>query len=346
MTLPSSPSPNDPNVQQGADVLATRCLCVSPGERVHLITWKLEELNLVVERALIRAGATVERIRLETMSDPAAVRAALGSQLHGATASLLVAADGIPVPIGVAVLDVIRRAGSRHLHVTRTDPRVFAQSMRAEPERLGMLNDRVASTLAPPTRIRVTSPAGTQLELALASQYPILSSSGRPKLGEIDNLPAGFVYAHPSVVSGTFVADRGLLGTGMRLTGAALRKSPVYLEFGSGRVVKVTCSDATITEQVQAFLARHSDAGRVGAMTFPTNYLVRSEIGLGIQDALLPGLSLALGTSHASVTKAPYDCPVQLRLFGRRLTVDADGKRLVEDGRFADWLVEGIDPFR
>ncbi len=339
-------SPNDPNVLQGAEVLATRCLCVEPGERVHLLTWKLEELNIVVERAIVRAGGTVERIRLETFAETSGVTEKLGAKLRGATASLLVAADGIPVSIGVAVLEAIRRAGSRHLHVTRTDPRVFAQSMRAEPERLALLNQRFTDALVPPTRVRVSSANGTQLEVALGPQYPILSSSGRPKRGEIDNLPAGFVYAHPQVVSGTFVADRGLLGTGMKVSGGALRKSPATVEFSSGRVSGVQCADAEIAAQLDAYLAKHADAGRVGAVTFPTNYLVRSEIGLGIQDALLPGLSLALGTTHAPITKATYEVPVQLRLFARRQTVEVGGKRLVDDGRFADWLVEGVDPFR
>lgn len=349
MAPPASSNPQDPNIERGADVLARRCLCVASGERVHLLSWRLEELCDVVDAALVRAGGTVQRVRLdqlEGLEDVAAVARALAPQLEGATASVLIAADGMPVHIGMPVLDIIRSSGSRHLHVTRADPRVFAQSMLADPDRLALLNARVTELLAPPMLMRVTGEGGTDLEVLLAPQYPMQSSQGRPKPGELDNLPAGFVFVYPSRVSGIFVADRGVLGSGLDLSGGALRKNPVRFALTAGRVRRVTCAEPAFTAQVEGYLARHPDAGRVGFALFSTNYLVRSEIGLGIQDALLPGLSLALGTSHAASSGAPFDCPVQLRLFGRRLAVEAGGHRLVDRGRLADWLVDGIDPFR
>lgn len=349
ITPETSSSRKDPNVERGADVLARRCLCVASGERVHLLSWRLDELCQVVEDALARAGGLVQRVPLdplEALGSAAAVQRALAPQLEKATATVLVAADGMPVHVAVTALELLRSIGSRHLHVTRADPRVFAQSMNADPDRLAMLNDRVAALLAPPTRVRATGEGGTDLEIMLAPQYPMRSSHGRPKPGELDNLPAGFVFVHPARVSGTFVADRGVIGTGLQLSGAMLRKTPVTFELTAGRVTGAACSDPAIMAQVEGFLAKHVDAGRVGTVMVPTNYLARSEIGLGIQDALLPGLSLSLGTSHAAVTKAPFECPVQLRLFARRLNVEAGGRTLVEGGRLTDWLVEGIDPFR
>jgi hypothetical protein len=339
---------NDPNIERGADVVATRCLCVVKGEVVHLISWRLEELTDVMAAALARAGGTVRRVVLDPFEsfDTAAVHTALTSLLEQATASVLIAADGIPAHIGMPLLEVLRLSGSRHLHITRADPRVFAQSLNADPERLAMLNQRVFALLDPPSRVRVSGEGGTDLEITLAPQHPLRSSHGRPKPRELDNLPAGFVHFYPSRVNGAFVANRGVLGGGVSLTGSVIRKNPVTLELTAGRVTNVACADPTTEAHVAGYLAKHPDAGRVGIVIIPTNYLVRSEIGLGIQDALLPGLNLSLGTSHAAVTKAPYECPVQLRLFARRLDVEVGGRRMVEGGRLADWLVEGIDPFR
>jgi hypothetical protein len=142
------------------------------------------------------------------------------------------------------------------------------------------------------------------------------------------------------------VADRSVGGPAGWLDAAALRRNPLRLTFGSGRLVSVTCGDAQALAAFNTYLASHPDASRVGAVAMPSNYLVRSEIGLPIQDGLLPGLSVYLGHTNAAVTGAPYDAPVQLRLFGRRQTVEVRGQRIVVGGRLDASLVEGIDPFR
>ncbi len=81
-------------------------------------------------------------------------------------------------------------------------------------------------------------------------------------------------------------------------------------------------------------------------MTLPTNYLVRSEIGVPTQDALLPGITLSLGFSASKFTHAPHDAPVQMLLLARKVTVAAGGKPIVTEGRFEQHIVEGLDPFR
>ena len=84
----------------------------------------------------------------------------------------------------------------------------------------------------------------------------------------------------------------------------------------------------------------------MGTVVLPTNYLVRSEIGVYAQDELSPGININLGFTHHAATLAPWDAPVQARLLARRLSVRAGDRTLVDRGRHADELVEGIDPFR
>jgi hypothetical protein len=142
------------------------------------------------------------------------------------------------------------------------------------------------------------------------------------------------------------VVDRSVGGPGGWIDPASLRRNPLRLTFASGRFTGAECGDPQSLATLNTYLASHADAGRVGAVALPTNYLVRSEIGLTVQDWLLPGLSVYLGHTNSGATSAPYDVPVQLRFSGRKQTVEVRGQRVVFAGRLDASLVEGIDPFR
>lgn len=174
----------------------------------------------------------------------------------------------------------------------------------------------------------------------------MLSSNGCPLPGASENLPAGLVYTHPSRLSGVLVVDRAIFGPGIALERATVRRAPAHVKIASGRVVDVTSTDSAVARVVETYLESHPDAGRVGILLAPTNYLVRSEVGLDRQDMLLPGVGVSLGYSNAETTKAPYDAPVQMLLLGRKQTVKAGDQSIVDQGRLAESLVEGIDPFR
>ena len=66
----------------------------------------------------------------------------------------------------------------------------------------------------------------------------------------------------------------------------------------------------------------------------------------GVSTGLVAGLNVGLGYSDHEHTKAPFACPVQLRLLARKLDVHAGARALVRGGRFEDDLVAGVDPFR
>lgn len=336
------------SAERGAQNVVERCLRVQPGEDVRLFTWRADEVAALVTAAIKRAGGAITRVPLEPMereTNKAYLRRSFDETLAGTTASILIASHGMPALLSIAATEAAESAGSRHLHAVSVDARVMGQSMRADPMKLAVINERLVEMLRA-SRVRVTSDAGTNLEVSLSGKLPIAKSDGRPAQGRWDNIPSGFVCAHPGDVSGTLVVDRSVAGPTVVADPAALRKNPLKVTFAAGRVEDVECGDAKILAGVNAYLGSHTDAGRVGMIVMPTNYLVRSEIGLQIQDGLLPGLSIYLGYTNAAITKAAYDAPVQLRFFGRRQTVEVRGQRLVQAGRFDATLVEGIDPFR
>jgi leucyl aminopeptidase (aminopeptidase T) len=334
----------DPNIEKGGDVIVKSCLCVAAGDVLHLLTWGAEDVAEVVARAAERAGAKLERIRLETLVEEAGsprIDLQLAARLAGAKASILIAGGGLPGPLGYAVVRAAAQVRSRHIHMPRVDVRMLSQGVRASPDVLATINDRVLAVIKAPSRVTVSSPSGTELEISLAAQFAIVSAIGRPLPGEADNLPSGSVYTHPGGVEGTFVADRATLSSEIHE-----RKKPVTFTMSGGNIERVEASDKELVKRIEDHLASHPRAKQVGLVTFPTNYLVRSEIGVPVQDALLPGISLSLGFSASKFTRAPHDAPVQMLLLGRKHTVIAGGKAIVTDGRFEQHIVEGLDPFR
>jgi hypothetical protein len=210
---------------------------------------------------------------------------------------------------------------------------------------LAKINARIIQLLRPPSRLLVTSSAGTELEIGFSASYALVSANGRPSRGLADNLPSGSVYTYPGSVSGRFVVDRGLFNSEL-VSPVSLRRHPVTFTFADGRVSGVETDDPDLAKQIEKHFATHARASMVGHVTIPTNYLVRSEIGVQAQDNLLPGLNVSLGFSASKLTNAPVDAPVQLTLLGRKVSVSANGKPIVTEGRFEQHVVAGLDPFR
>lgn len=309
-----------------------------------LLHWRAGELVSLFDDALNRAGASVTRVDLSARASvPPGSSATSVQGLDGCAASLLLAAQDLPMSLSFAVRQAAQQARTRHLHLAGLDQRVLAQSARAEPELLVMIATRVCEAINAAGSIAVTSDAGTALEIRASRSFPLIIGNGRPDAGAGENIPAGFVYWHPPDVRGVFVADRGVALSGHRI---ATRRAPVRLVIEGSRVREYDCADDDTSAKIDAYFSSNPNAARVGTVVFPTNYLVRSEIGVHAQDELSPGLNINLGFTNASLTRAPWEAPVQMRLLARKLTVRAADRSLVEAGRHSPALVDGVDPFR
>lgn len=334
---------------RGAKNVVEQCLVPRPGERVHVIAFKAERLPRLVERAVREAGGEAVSVEIDALDKDEPVEELvrkLEPRLAGVTAAVFLAPVRPPQTLSVAVAKVTETAGARMLYLLQVDERLLSQSARARPEALDTINQRLVAALAPPVTLRVSSDGGTDLELVLAPHHALVTACGRPGPGKSENLPSGYVYTHPSRANGVFVADRAVFGPKGDVDRSLLRRAPIRFEIQNGRVTGHDAADPAAAAVIDRYLESHVSAGRLGLVIFPTNYLVRSEIGSERQDMLLPGVTLSLGFADPRSTGATYLAPVQLVLLGRRLTVEAGPRRLVDAGRMEDALVEGIDPFR
>ncbi len=341
---------DDPLVLRGAENVVKRLLAVRPGERVHLLTFHAGPIYSILAQAVTEAGGVPVRVELDFVEKKGGTvaehLAAVEPLVQGATATVLLAPTRPEPTLSVAIAKATEAVRARHLHLLQVDERLLAQSVGADPDLLDVVNTRLIEAMRPPSVVRVTSDAGTDLEIELHPRHPVLSSAGRPAPGTSENLPAGHVYVHPYRVSGTLVVDRAIFGPKVDLDRALVRRSPVRVTFAAGRISAYEEGDAAVRDALESYLASHANAGRVGLAVFPTNYLVRSEIGVDRQDMLLPGVSVSLGYASADVTRAPYDAPVQLVLLGRKQSIVVGDQTLVVAGRFDQRVVDGIDPFR
>src|SRR5207302_7796913 len=138
-------------------------------------------------RSIEEVGATPNRVEVEPIearaSNPDDYAAILTPMLAGATATLFLAPVRPSGALSFAIINIAQSVRARHLHLLQVDERLLGQSFRADPEPLAIINERLCTAVKPPCIVRVSSDAGTDLELRLAAKHPLLSSSGRPPPG-------------------------------------------------------------------------------------------------------------------------------------------------------------------
>lgn len=321
---------------RGAENLVRRCLEVLHTERVCLFTHHADAVGRLFERALESAGAEIRVVDLALVAPASFGVDAAVLALGRATASVAIGND-VPREMAAAIRRAASIAGSRHLNVSGVDLRVMASSARADPAQLEKLNDAVVGRLEAARTLELETTNGTALSVRLQAHFPLASDACRPTAFEQATVPGGQVFFHPASVSGMLVVDRLAVFTdASSLDARALRRTPITFAFRRGAVESVACSDDGLREQVERYLAHHPDAGRVGLVAIPTNYLAFAELGLPAHDAYLPGARILLGgPTDPRRSNAPFDLDRGLTLAGRRTTVTCGGETLVAQGRLA-----------
>lgn len=338
--------PSSSSLAKGAQTIVQSCLGAKPGESILVVHHKADRMVDSLREAATDAGAKCETSPASELAQLGKVGAplALDRLLYRGRSVIWLADLGLPNWLPYLVKERANQLGCRHLHIPLADPRLFEQSIRAEPDELAAINARVVRVLSGAKAIRVTSAAGTDLEIRLDPRFPLVELSGRPRPGETHWLPAGQVYTHPAAISGTFVADRSVIISGAPDSGIG-RAHPARFELVRGFVRSATCDLEADQAAVDRYLASDPNARKVASIIVPTNYLVRTEIGHRSQDGLLPGLNVNLGFADEA-TRAPYKTKVQMCLYGRGLTVMADEHVLVQRGRFGQVVQGGGGLFR
>ncbi|NLN17412.1 MAG: aminopeptidase [Firmicutes bacterium] len=306
-----------------ARVALDQCLGVRANETVLIVTdpgrW---ELALPFRKVAAQMGA--EAILLE-MDE---------RKTHGSEPPELVAAAmaGADVVLAVTTKSLSHtkarkqatQAGARVASLPGITRETMERALFADYEVIAARSKEVAQILSRGEKVKITTPAGTDLTLSIKGRegQPDTGILHRP--GEFGNLPAGEAYIAPveGSAQGTLVIDGAMSGVGML-------KEPIVMEVRDGVVVDLQGPDADALRGVLEGLGEAA-------------YMI-GELGVGTNDqAVICGQVLedekVLGTIHIAIgNNSFFGGTIQVASHHdgilREPTVVIDGELLLEKGR-------------
>jgi leucyl aminopeptidase (aminopeptidase T) len=310
-------------------------LALRPGEAVALIgdTGAVRIVDALA-RAGVELGAAV-RVRWlepERRRPFARLPDGLEAELRACTASVFVAAAR-PDELAMRqqLLAIVKERRLRHAHMPSVGPYAFVRGASVDYDVVAGVGMRILARLASTERIVATSPAGTLLLLRNEPSLRWWPQLGRLEPGRWGNLPAGALYATPSFVEGTFVADASVSGLDEPVD------TRVVLTLRGGRVVGASVPDDRrgIERALRARLAA-PNGDRVGLVALGVNYGIAEPTGLTLVDQNMPGLHLAIGDPAVGATGAAWTASSSLAFCQSQSTVWLDGEAVVRNGALVE----------
>jgi hypothetical protein len=307
------------------------------GESVLLVLDEArKELGPALEEVARSAGAEPELLVLEELG-PRPVRsvppAVLQAMERVQASVLLVGFHEGEQPMRAELVQAAQSRGLRHAHMVGVTRRSLLAGFSVDPARIVEASRAVRLRLRPDSRLRLRSPAGSDLEVVVHPDHRWLEHVGAIRPGRWENLPAGELVTAPRTVNGVFVAD-GSIGGHVGATAGHLERKPVRVEIDDGVVTRVSCPDLGLQREVESFVRRERGSDRVGTVIVGTNVGIVAPIGEPLCDQNVPGLHLSLGANFSAMTGAPPTTGLQLTLTGGRADLDLDGVPIVRSGRY------------
>lgn len=328
----------DPELVEGAKNAVHVCLKVREGEKVTLITDKdTLEVGACLFAELVRTGALVEDFVLEDY----AARPLKNTPIEvlesvARSAATLYAVNPQPgeVVTRAQVINLATRRKVRYGHMVGITKRIMTEGMRADFDRINRLSLRLRSMLAESRVIRVTSPAGTDLEVEHdPSRYRWIKTSGLISRDAWGNLPGGEIFTHPDLVRGVWVCD-GPVGDYFSQKYGDLKESPLIVEISNSRIKKATCDREEVASEFWDYVQEADNANRVGEVAVGTNLNVKEFTGNLLQDEKIPGFHIAFGEPCGVLTGADWTSPTHIDLLARDCNIWLDGQCIMSDGQF------------
>jgi leucyl aminopeptidase (aminopeptidase T) len=312
-------------LQEAARVALKDCLGLAPGERALIVT---DPLRMEVAGALF---AAVEGLGGVPMLVEIPVGERDGDEPPDAVAALMADTEVLLAPTSrslshTAARRNASRAGVRTATLPGITTEIMGRAMRADYDAIARLSTDLARILTDAARVRVTTPAGTDIEMSIEGRTGLADTGLIRERGDFSNLPAGEAYLAPveGTAEGVIVVDASMAGVGRLAAGETIT---LVVEGGRAREVRGSGAE-TIRGLIESV---GEEGGNIAELGIGTND--RAEVsGVVLEDEKV------LGTVHLAVGNnlsmgGHVDVPLHLDGVLFDPTVEVDGVTILKDGK-------------
>jgi aminopeptidase len=235
----------------------------------------------------------------------------------------------IPTAKSLTHTDARRAASAKGVRVA-TFPgitkEIMIRGMNADYNAIAKRSNKLKKILEKGRHVKVTAPAGTDIEFDITGRTAISSKGLYHKKGESGNLPTGETFNAPveGTANGVFVVDGSFAGLGL------IGDVKIRVEVKNGFATKITGGNAA--RKLNAMLDKVGKRARNIA-----------EFGIGTNDsAKLSGILLedekVMGTIHLALGNnismgGTFNVPLHVDGVIKKPTVYLDGKLLMKSGK-------------
>jgi aminopeptidase len=329
--------PAVPDLEPGARNAIDVCLAIQPGERVALVA---DETSAPVAASIAAAvdhaggiwdGLVVERVAQRPMR--AAPAAILGALERADAGILCVQPREGELTARMNIVRVVEARGIRYAHMVGVTPEIMRQGMRADYRLVDALSQRLCDRMHDADRLRVTTPAGTDITATFDRSLAWVKTSGLISRRYWSNLPAGEVFTTPASVDGTFVCN-ATVGDYFGPKYGDLQPTPLMLTLAGGRLASARCDRIELEREFWNYCHTDEHSDRVGELAFGTNIALDSMIGVLLQDEKVPGVHLAFGDPYGSQTGANWKSRTHIDVLTRDCDVWIDDEHVIARGKY------------
>jgi aminopeptidase len=220
----------------------------------------------------------------------------------------------------------------RHGHMIGINDTVMADGMAVDYDEVYRVTRKVYDIVRQASRITVNTSLGTDLVATFSPTLKWVPSDGRYwEQGLWGNLPEGETFTCPASLDGELAAEE--MGDWFTEKYGIL-SPPLRLVIRDSRVVATDTPDARLAAEVGAYMSQHPNSNRAGEFAIGTNVGLSRIVGNFLQDEKFPGVHVAFGDPYGFETGADWDCTSHVDALASHATVTADGRTIMENGRF------------
>ena len=329
--------PFDAEFTPGASNAVNVCLRVQPHEQVCVITDEATiEIAVAIVVELEKLGSPYHAWILEELAErpltdlPREIRADLElSQVS----IFAVQAQTHELRSRIQMTDVVNRRKIRHAHMVNINRQIMLEGMRADFQRVDRLSQKIVEMVRKASRIRATTPAGTDLSADLNPSYKWLKTSGIISPEKWGNLPGGEIFTTPGEVNGTFVID-GVVGDYLCAKFGNLKDTPLTVRMKRNRLTEAHSDNRDLESDFWKYTHTDENSDRVGEFAIGTNIDLKEVIGQILQDEKYPGVHIAFGNPYGAHTGAEWDSTTHIDVVGRKFNIWVDDQQIMREGKF------------